>query len=80
MLDKSTAEDKDAVVVTKETADKYNLKSIADLQPVAGQLTLGGPPEWKTRPTGAARPEGEVRLTFKEFKALDAGGPLTSPR
>jgi len=53
VLDQSTAEDKDSITVTKQTADKYKLKSIADLQPVAGQLTLGGPPEWKTRQTGA---------------------------
>ena len=30
-LDKSAAEDKDAVVVTKQTADKFHLKTIADL-------------------------------------------------
>ena len=30
-LDKSEAQDSDAVVVTKATADKYNLKTIADL-------------------------------------------------
>ena len=30
-LDKAAAEDKDAVVVTKKTADKFNLKSIGDL-------------------------------------------------
>src|SRR5690242_20715787 len=34
VLDKSAAEDKDAVVVTKETADKNKLKAIGDLQPV----------------------------------------------
>jgi osmoprotectant transport system substrate-binding protein len=31
VLDQSKAEDQDAIVVTKETADKYHLKSIADL-------------------------------------------------
>jgi glycine betaine/choline ABC-type transport system substrate-binding protein len=31
VLDQSQAEDKDAIVVTKETADKYKLSSIADL-------------------------------------------------
>jgi len=31
VLDQSQAEDKDAIVVTKETAQKYDLKSIADL-------------------------------------------------
>ena len=32
VLDQSKAEDKDSVVVTKETATKYNLTSIADLK------------------------------------------------
>ena len=50
MLEKSAAEDKDAVVVTKETADKLQLKSIADLEGKSQDLVLGGPPEWKTRP------------------------------
>ena len=31
VLDKSAAQDSDAIVVTKATADKYGLKSIADL-------------------------------------------------
>jgi osmoprotectant transport system substrate-binding protein len=77
VLDQSTAEDKDSVTVTKETADKYNLKSIEDLKPVAGQLTLGGPPEWKTRQTGAPGLKAKYNVVFKEFKSLDAGGPLT---
>jgi osmoprotectant transport system substrate-binding protein len=77
VLDQSSAEDKDSVTVTKETADKYNLKSIADLQPVAGQLVLGGPPEWKTRQTGAPGLKAKYNVVFKEFKSLDAGGPLT---
>jgi osmoprotectant transport system substrate-binding protein len=77
VLNQSAAEDKDSVTVTKETATKYNLKSIADLAPVAGQLTLGGPPEWKTRQTGAPGLKKIYGVTFKEFKALDAGGPLT---
>lgn len=77
VLDKSPAEDKDAVVVTQDTASKYNLKSIADLKPVAGELILGGPPEWATRPTGVPGLQAKYGLTFKEFKPLDAGGPLT---
>ena len=77
VLDQSTAEDKDSVTVTKATADKYKLKSIADLQPVAGQLTLGGPPEWKTRQTGAPGLKAKYNVVFGTFKSLDAGGPLT---
>ncbi len=77
VLDKSPAEDKDAVVVTKETADANNLKSIADLAPVAAEFILGGPSEWETRQTGVPGLKEKYGLTFKEFKVLDAGGPLT---
>ena len=77
VLDKSAAEDKDAVVVTQDTATKYNLKTIADLGPVAKDLVLGGPPEWKTRESGVPGLKKVYGLTFKEFKPLDAGGPLT---
>ncbi len=77
VLAKSSAEDKDAVVVTKATADANNLKSIADLAPVASTFILGGPSEWETRPTGVPGLKEKYGLTFKEFKALDAGGPLT---
>ena len=77
VLEKAAAEDKDSITVTKETADKYTLKSIADLKPVAKDLVLGGPPEWKTRPTGAPGLKKVYGLEFKSFKALDAGGPLT---
>jgi len=77
ILDKSAAEDKDAVVVTKATADKYKLKTIADLEPVAKNLILGGPPEWKTRPTGVPGLKKLYNLQFKTFRALDVGGPLS---
>jgi osmoprotectant transport system substrate-binding protein len=77
-LEMSSAEDGDTLTVTKATADKYNLKSIADLAPVAKDLTLGGPPEWKTRSTGVPGFKAKYGVTFKEFKVLDAGGPLST--
>jgi osmoprotectant transport system substrate-binding protein len=77
VLDKAAAEDKDALVVTKATATKYNLTSIADLKAVAGKLTVGGPPEWKTRQTGLPGLKAKYDVKFGTFKALDAGGPLT---
>jgi osmoprotectant transport system substrate-binding protein len=77
VLDKSSAEDKDAVVVTQETAAKLSLKSIADLESHAKDLTLGGPPEWKTRPTGVPGLKKVYNLDFKTFRPLDAGGPLS---
>ena len=77
VLDKAPAEDKDAVVVTKETADKDSLKSIGDLKDVAGDMTLGGPPEWKTRQTGVPGLKAKYGVVFGDFRELDAGGPLT---
>lgn len=75
--DYSEAEDKDALVVTSETAEEYSLESVADLADVAGDLTLGGPPEWKTRPTGIPGLEKVYGVEFGSFVPTDAGGPLT---
>src|SRR4051794_14163277 len=77
VLDQSQAEDKDAIVVTKATADKYKLQSIADLASVAGRLTLGGPPEFQTRADGVPGLQKIYNVKFKTFRKLDAGGPLT---
>lgn len=77
MLTPSAAEDRDILAVTQETADKYNLKTISDLVPVAAELSLGGPAEWKTRQNGVVGLKDVYGLEFKEFVSLDAGGPLT---
>lgn len=76
-LEPSKAQDKDAVVVTADTAAKYSLASIADLAPVANQLVLGGPPEWPKRANGVPGLKSVYGLTFKEFKPLDVAGPLS---
>jgi osmoprotectant transport system substrate-binding protein len=77
MLTPSPAEDKDVLAVTKATADKYKLKTISDMKPVAGELVLGGPPEWKTRTQGVVGLRDIYGLNFKDFVSLDAGGTLT---
>ena len=76
-LDMSEAEDKDALVVTSDLADEHGLTTISDLQPIASELVLGGPPEWKDRHEGVPGLEEVYGLEFKEFQILDAGGPLT---
>lgn len=76
-LPQSAAEDKDTLTVTSETAQKYSLSSIADLEPVADQLTVGAGPEWRQRYQGLVGLEDLYGITFKEFKPLDSGGPLT---
>ena len=50
---------------------------MSDLAPIAGQLTLGGPPECPTRPFCLPGLEKTYGLKFKAFKPLDVAGPLT---
>lgn len=76
-LPQSAAEDKDTLSVTQETAAKYDLKTIDDLKPVAGELSLAAGPEFDKRFQGIIGLKEVYGLTFKEFKALDPGGPLT---
>jgi osmoprotectant transport system substrate-binding protein len=77
MLTPSEAQDSDVLAVTRATADKYSLKTIEDLAAHAGDMVLGGPPEWKTRHEGVQGLEEVYGITFKEFRTLDVGGPLT---
>jgi osmoprotectant transport system substrate-binding protein len=77
VLDPAAATDQNGFVVTKDTAAKYTLKKISDLAPVAAQLVLGGPPECPQRPFCLLGLKSVYGLTFKDFKPLDAGGPLT---
>jgi osmoprotectant transport system substrate-binding protein len=76
VLEQSAAENKDAVVVTAETAQRYG-SSLADYGPACGELVFGGPPEFAERPYGLPGLERLYGCTFSEFRSLDAGGPLT---
>lgn len=80
LLDPAPAQDKDSVTVNQETAQKYHLtgtSSIADLKDVAGDLVIGGSPEFQTRQQGLLGLKSVYGLQFSSFKALDAGGTLT---
>ncbi|MGW3662299.1 glycine betaine ABC transporter substrate-binding protein [Streptomyces sp. NPDC005141] len=80
LLTPSEAQDKDAIALNQATAKKYNLtdkSTIADLADVAKDLVIGGSPEFQTRQQGLKGLKSVYGLEFKNFKALDAGGPLT---
>jgi osmoprotectant transport system substrate-binding protein len=77
ILNSSPAQDKDSVTVTQATAKKYHLKSISDLKPVARNLVIGGPSEFKTRTDGLVGLKKNYGLTFKSFSPLDESGPVT---
>lgn len=68
MLASSAAEDKDSVTVTKQTAVRYGLRSIGDLAPVAGQLVMGGSPEFQTRHQGMVGLRGTYGLSFHFYQ------------
>jgi osmoprotectant transport system substrate-binding protein len=77
LLTPAAAENKDSVSVAKATADKFRLRTIEDLKPVAGRLVIGGPPEYKTRSQGLVGLKDVYGLEFKSFKSLDVAGPVT---
>lgn len=70
------AEDSDAFAVTQETADKYNLRTLADLAKHNGKLVIGAAPEVKKRQVGSVGLKDVYGVEFKEFKSLDSSGPL----
>lgn len=77
LLTPSPASSITAWAVRAETAKKYHLSKLSDLQPVAHQLTIGGPPEFPVRALGLPGPKRVYGLEFKAVKSLDMGGPLT---
>lgn len=75
VLTMSPAADEDTIVVTKATADKYSLKSIGDLK--GKNLVAGGSSEFKVRTAGLKGMKEKYNVDFKDYKTLDAGGPLS---
>lgn len=71
------AENANTFVVTVDTAEKYGLRSLSDLQPIDHLLRFGGPPECPTRPLCLAGLQSVYHLRFAEHIVVDAGGPLT---
>ncbi|MFF4254465.1 ABC transporter substrate-binding protein [Streptomyces sp. NPDC001663] len=70
------AADSDCFVVTRETAKKYGLTTLADLAKQNGKLVIGAAPEVKKRQVGAVGLKDVYGVEFKEFKSLDSDGPL----
>jgi osmoprotectant transport system substrate-binding protein len=77
VLQAAEAQDKNAIVVTPDTAEEYGLETVSDLKEAAPELVFGGPPECPERPLCLQGLEDTYGLDFKDFRSLDAGGPLT---
>lgn len=76
-LESSPAENRDELVVTAETAERYELSKVSDLAPVAHELTVGGPVEFAERNTGLRGLREMYGIEFGEFIQTDAGGVQT---
>jgi osmoprotectant transport system substrate-binding protein len=76
-LSAAPAQDSNAFVVRRQTADAYGLRSISDLRPIASRLTFGGPPECPSRPFCVLGLRRTYGLDIKKFLPTDTGGPLT---
>jgi osmoprotectant transport system substrate-binding protein len=76
IFDAAPAIDTNAFAVTKATADKYHLKTISDLKPVAKQLVIAVPPECPANKycgVGLQNVYGLPLSVFKETKSIEVG-------
>jgi osmoprotectant transport system substrate-binding protein len=73
----AAAQDVDTITVTRATAAKYHLSSIADLAGVAGTLSLGAPAPFQTVPYGTPALKDVYHVAFGRFVPLSAGGSIT---
>jgi osmoprotectant transport system substrate-binding protein len=76
-LTPSPAFDGNSYAVTKATADKYNLKTLSDLSPVAPQLVFGAGPECPTYKFCLPGLMSVYGIHFKQTLTLDTDGPAT---
>lgn len=76
-LEPSEAENRNALVVTRDTAEAHDLASTSDLAPIADELVAGGAPEATERDDRLPGLERVYGIEFADFRELDPGGPLT---
>lgn len=74
VLEASKAESKDAMVVTKATAEKYQLKSIEDLAKVCKDVAMAAPATFETRPDGVSGLKANYGCEFNAVKPFNDGG------
>ena len=70
LTDATKAEDRDNMVVTAVTAEKYKLKSITDLATFCDQLVMGGSANFKVSKDGLPALEGSYKCVPKSYESL----------
>jgi osmoprotectant transport system substrate-binding protein len=77
LLTPSPAEDTNQFVANAETAERFDLTTMSSLARVAGQLTLGAPPECTQRAFCLPGLKDVYGIVCNDFQPLDVGGPQT---
>ena len=80
ILTPSPASDTDTVTVTEANANKWNLKTIADLAAHSAEVKFAAPSEFQTRPVGlpGLKKNYGLDISAANFVAIsDGGGPAT---
>jgi osmoprotectant transport system substrate-binding protein len=77
LLTPSRAQDTNEFVARAETAERFNLTNMSSLAAVAGQLTMGAPPECAQRAFCLPGLKRVYGIVFNDFQPLDVGGPQT---
>lgn len=73
-LDPAPFNDTQALATTKAVADRYGIGTFSDLAAKAGELRLGGPPEFAERADGIkGLQKAYGGFEFKEFRQLGTG-------
>ncbi len=73
----SQAADQNAFAVTKAFAEKHDVSTLSELGTSCSGIVLGGPPECPERPFCQPGLQQTYGVQVAQFRALDAGGPLT---
>ena len=78
-LKPAAAADQNAFAVSQKLADQAKLETLSDLATYSKThpVVLGGPPECPQRPFCEPGLKQVYGIQIKNFKSLDAGGPLT---
>lgn len=78
LLEPSDVVDTNAFVTTQEVAEEHDLAAVSDLQGVASELTLGGPPECPERPYCIPGLREVYDVEFGRFEPLEYGATITA--
>jgi len=82
ILTPAPATDTDTVTVTSQTANAWNLKTIADLAAHSAEVRFGAPSAFATRPAGLPGLRQKYGLDIRpgNFVAIDDGGGAVTVR